>query len=295
MNKKNFLGGPLRLAACCLLLAGTAFASGAYDGPGADEALKKLFEGNTRFVKGAMLHPHSDAGRRNELASGQKPFAAVLTCSDSRVAPEVLFDQGLGDIFVIRVAGNIAGPSEQGSIEYAVEHLNVPLLVVLGHTKCGAVKAACGGGHAGGAVAGILKTIEPAIKSAKARGAGGEGLAPAVEEENVRLTAVNLLRKNAVVREFAKQGKVKVVGALYDIATGEVRLVDYARIMKDEEKARVASVKKMLGKLRDGSMGDQERSALIGALGELMPELKLPPAKAASSSLEYTPPGGSGH
>ncbi len=242
-------------------------------GPTAEEGLARLLEGNQRFVKGAALHPGGTPDRRAELVAGQKPFATVLTCSDSRVPPEILFDQGLGDIFVVRVAGNIAGTSEQGSIEYAAEHLGVPVLMVLGHTSCGAVKAASAGGAAEGALGSVLKGLEPAVRSAKAHGAKGDALAPAVVEENVRLTALNLLRKNKVVRGLVAEGKLKVSAAVYDLASGEVRLLDLEKNIKEERQARVSVVRGLLVKFRDGGLDDVERSKFITGLAELLPEL----------------------
>lgn len=237
------------------------------------EALTRLLEGNQRFVKGEALHPGGTPARRAELVAGQKPFATVLTCSDSRVPPELLFDQGLGDIFVVRVAGNVAGTSEQGSIEYAAEHLGVPVLMVLGHTGCGAVKAASSGAKAEGSLAAVLKDLEPAVRSARAHGAKGEALAPAVVEENVRLTALNLLRKNKVVRGLAAQGKLKVSAAVYDLASGEVRLLDLEKNLKEERQARVSALRGLLVKFKDGGLDDIERARFLAGLTELLPEL----------------------
>lgn len=244
-------------------------------GPGisADEALARLLDGNRRFLKGEAAHPNAGAGRRAELAAGQAPFAAVLTCSDSRVPPELLFDQGLGDIFTVRVAGNIAGSSEQGSIEYAAEHLATPVIMVLGHTSCGAVKATAAGGHVEGHLASVVKGIEPAVKAVKARGARGPELAAEAVEENVRLNALALLRKNPVVRKLAADGKVKVVPAVYDISTGEVRLLDLEPSLKAERKAKVAAVKGLLSKFRTGYLEDAEKAGLLSALADLLPEL----------------------
>ena len=113
-----------------------------------DQALQRLVEGNQRSVAGAWTHPHQSLERRAGLTKGQAPFAVILACADSRVSPEVLFDQGLGDLFVIRVAGNVIDNLGLGSLEYAAEHLHTPLIVVLGHTQCGAVQAAVAGSHA---------------------------------------------------------------------------------------------------------------------------------------------------
>ena len=137
----------LRFALCLAIAAPLAAAGEPAAAISADDALAQLVEGNRRFVSGEVARPHQSAARRAELAKGQAPVAIVLTCSDSRVAPELYFDQGLGDLFVIRNAGNVLDDHVLGSIEYAVEHLHVPLLIVIGHEKCGAVSAAVGGGE----------------------------------------------------------------------------------------------------------------------------------------------------
>ena len=124
---------------------------------GVNQALKKLLEGNERCRSGQAQHPRQDARRRKEITKGQKPFAVIVGCSDSRIPPPMIFDQGLGDLFVIRVAGNIADSVVLGSIEYAVEHLGCKLVVVLGHGKCGAVTAAAEGGKAPGHIEAVLK------------------------------------------------------------------------------------------------------------------------------------------
>lgn len=134
-----------------------------------DEALAKLVAGNTRFVEGKQAQKDVGNTRRTELTKGQQPFAVILSCSDSRVPPEHIFDQGLGDIFVVRVAGNVADSIELGSVEYAAEHLGSPLILVLGHQMCGAVKATVAGGKPEGNIGSIVKKIEPAVKKAKAQ------------------------------------------------------------------------------------------------------------------------------
>lgn len=266
--KNSFL-----IAVLGLCLAAPAFAGETQAGPAPEASLERLLEGNQRFVKGAPQHPGETPERRAELTAGQKPFAAVLTCADSRVPPELLFDQGLGDIFTVRVAGNVADQTEQGSLEYAAEHLGVPLIMVLGHTSCGAVKAAAAGGKAEGYLASVLKDIEPSVKAVKARGVKGDDVAPAVVEENVRQNALALLRKNAVIKKLAAEGKVRVSAAVYDLASGQVRLLDLDQDLKAERKARVAAVRELVRKLRAGALDDSERGRLLAGLGELMPEL----------------------
>lgn len=129
--------------------------------PCAEEALQARREGNRRFATGQAIHPHQDAARREEVRPGQRPFAAILSCSDSRVPPEVIFDWGVGDLFVVRTAGHGVDDVALGSIEYAVEHLGVPLLVVLGHTRCGAVTAALHGDEAPGHIAAVIRPSSP--------------------------------------------------------------------------------------------------------------------------------------
>src|SRR6516165_380132 len=129
--------------------------------PSPEEALKRLKEGNSRFVADMLAERNLGRNRRAELAKGQAPFAIILGCADSRVAPELLFDQGLGDLFVVRVAGNVTDPAILGSIEYAVEHLKAPLIVVVGHEKCGAVDAALSGGELHGNIAKLIKEVQP--------------------------------------------------------------------------------------------------------------------------------------
>ena len=128
------------------LLGGTSQAASGDQG----DALARLLAGNHRYVSGTVAHPNQTAGRRRAVAGSQHPFATILGCADSRVPPEVVFDQGLGDLFVVRVAGNIADPAAVASIEYSAEHLGVGLIVVVGHSRCGAVDAAVKGGEAPG-------------------------------------------------------------------------------------------------------------------------------------------------
>lgn len=237
-----------------------------------DEALARLMQGNQRFVKGAPLHGDDTPARRAELAAGQKPFAAVLACADSRVPPELLFDQGLGDIFTVRVAGNVAGTPEQGSLEYAAEHLGTPMIMVLGHTGCGAIGAAASGTRASGALGALLKQVEPAVKAAKARGAKGDEVARGAVEENVRLNAMALLRGNPVIRKLAAEGKLKVSAAVYDISTGEVRLLDLDKGIKEDRKARAAELRGLMKKWKAGDLADDEKARLMGGIAELLPE-----------------------
>ena len=191
----------------------------------ADEALRRLQDGNGRFVSGQVEHPRADRGRLQDTStSGQHPFAIVISCSDSRVPPEIIFDQGVGDVFVVRVAGNVVGTHEIGSAEYALEHLATQLLVVLGHTGCGAVAAAVSGGEVHGNVASIVEIIRPAVAEAQRTHPKlhGKDLMPAAVEANVWNSAHKLVQLSSVVRDLAHDGKLKIVGGVYDIATGKV-------------------------------------------------------------------------
>src|SRR5262245_28073525 len=145
-----------RMVFMCLILLSVngkvLFGTDAGSGVGPEAALKMLQEGNARFVAGKARHPHEDQGRRNETASGQHPFASILSCSDSRDPVEVTFDEGVGDLFVVRVAGNVADTDEIASLEYGAEHLGTQLIAVLGHTKCGAVTAVVNEDKLGGSL-----------------------------------------------------------------------------------------------------------------------------------------------
>jgi carbonic anhydrase len=190
-----------------------------------DEALKILREGNARFVADAHEHPHLNRERRGQTASqGQKPFAAVLSCSDSRVPVELIFDRGIGDLFVVRVAGNVVGNSELASIEYAVEHLGAPLVVVLGHTKCGAVTAVVKEGLLSGNLRAIARKILPAVQDAKRDNPdlAEEKLVLACVKTNVWKAVADAFDASEALRHEAKSASVKVVAAVYDVQTGEV-------------------------------------------------------------------------
>ena len=191
----------------------------------ADSARSKLIEGNGRFRSDQATHPHQDSARRRETAKGQNPFAIVLTCADSRVPAEVLFDQGVGDIFVVRVAGNVAGVNETASVEYAAEHLNVPLCVVMGHSACGAVKAAVDGAELHDNLGSLMVEIAPAIERTKREHPDlrGAALLSAAIDTNVWYSIETLLRRSQVLRTRVRDGKLRIVGAVYDLASGEVR------------------------------------------------------------------------
>ncbi len=190
-----------------------------------DEALQRLKDGNARFVAGKCTHPRMDAARLVETSEkGQNPFATVITCSDSRVPVEAIFDQGIGDVFVIRVAGNVCHVDEAGSAEYGVDHLGTPLLVVLGHTGCGAVTAVVTGAELHGNIPALVDSIGPAVKKAATLNPhlSGAELVPEAIKANCWQSIEDLLKASPAARELVKAGKLKIVAAIYNIRTGTV-------------------------------------------------------------------------
>jgi carbonic anhydrase len=187
--------------------------------PSAATVLAALKAGNQRHVSAQYMHPHETATYRQGLSSGQHPQASVLTCADSRVAPEIIFDQGLGDLFDVRVAGNVAGNDEIASLEYAAEHLHTPVIVVMGHQKCGAVSAAVEGGEAAGHLSSIITPISSAVEKAKQ-------LQGDVVENSVRINVENVVEElrtsKPILSELVSQGKLTIVGAVYSLDTGKV-------------------------------------------------------------------------
>jgi carbonic anhydrase len=190
-----------------------------------DAAFKMLTEGNNRFVAGRMKHPNLSAVRRQQTTEkGQKPFAVVLACADSRTPVEQIFDQGIGDIFTVRDAGNIATKTDIGSIEYAVDYFETPLVVAMGHSLCGAVEATVQGGEAPPNIRAIVDFIAPALARAKAANPdkSGEALVAEVTKANVWQAMEDIYKNSPMIREKVKDSKVKMVGALYDIKSGKV-------------------------------------------------------------------------
>ena len=211
----------LAFTAASSLVAGEKHAAAKHEDHGVapDAAILKLTSGNNRMVSGKLSHPHENAAWRTEVAKGQHPFAIVVSCSDSRVPPELVFDQGLGDLFVIRVAGNVVDDPGLGSIEYAVEHLGSQLIVVLGHERCGAVKAAVDGGEAPAHIGSLVHAIQPAVE--KTADAKGDRLDAAVRANIHRV--VEQLRSSApILSEAVEKRHIKVVGMYYDLDTGKV-------------------------------------------------------------------------
>lgn len=195
----------------------------------ADEALHLLSAGNERFAAGKPEHPHTGLSRVESTAkNGQAPFAAVLSCADSRVPVETVFDRGVGDLFVVRVAGNVADSGTLASIEYAAEHLHTPLVVVMGHTQCGAVKAAVDDAKLDGSLPALIDLIRPAVSEVRKRnpGASEKELFNDAIKQNVRQQIADCVEKSPIVRRLVRSGKVKIVGALYKIETAQVEWLD---------------------------------------------------------------------
>ncbi|MBW3584813.1 MAG: carbonic anhydrase [Cyanobacteria bacterium 0813] len=186
-----------------------------------DAALQKLMDGNKRFVDRKRDNPNQDFGRITEIAQSQKPFAAILGCADSRVPSEFVFDQGFGDLFVCRVAGNVATPEEIGSLEFGTLVLGAKVLMVVGHERCGAVKAAIEGGELPGQIGSLTKAIKPAVESSKNQ--PGDKVENAVKG-NVILQAKRL-KESPVISQLIQEGKLIVTGGYYDLDTGAVTMV----------------------------------------------------------------------
>lgn len=189
------------------------------------QALAMLKDGNERFVAGRSLHRDWPA-QVKKTAGGQHPIAAVLGCMDSRASNEIVFDQGIGDIFSMRVAGNVQNDDVLGSLEYATAKAGAKAVVVLGHTKCGAVHGACADVHLGH-LDGLLDKIQPAVKKvASQKGAAGVSFEDRVAAENVKQVVAQLRAKSAILRSLERQGSITIIGALYDLETGRVQFFD---------------------------------------------------------------------
>ncbi len=184
-----------------------------------DAALRRLMNGNERFLEQKGEHPDQSMARMKEVAQAQHPFAALLSCADSRVPPEILFDQGIGDLFDIRIAGNIVTPEVLGSLEYAVDILGTPLIMVLGHERCGAVTAAVQGKVLSGYIGSFVKAIKPGIS--KTTGESDDLVDKAVVA-NVQYQIEKLKLNSTLLSQRLLDGKLKIVGGRYDLDTGEV-------------------------------------------------------------------------
>lgn len=227
LSRREWIGAG---AAAILTGAASQFASAEATSASAEnvpanalEALARLQQGNQRFVSGKPRYPHTELKWRREIEQVQKPIATILSCSDSRVPPELLFDQGFGDLFVIRVAGHVIDPSTLGSLQYALVHLHTPLFLVLGHERCGAVTAAVqaltGGHQEPKSIQALVDLVEPGIKHLDLNGDRDRVISQAVVA-NVRWTIQQL-------GDLCKdQAQAKVVGAVYELDKGEVRLME---------------------------------------------------------------------
>lgn len=187
-----------------------------------DEALKLLQEGNDRFVENKRKNPNQDVARLVEVAESQAPFAAILGCADSRVPAEIIFDQGLGDLFVCRIAGNIASSEEIGSLEFGTMILGAKVLMVIGHSRCGAVKAAIEGGRFPGQIGSLISSLQVGVEEAET--ASGENKLETAIKANVN-HQVKILNQSTIIGELVDKGQLKVVGAYYDLDNGTVTLL----------------------------------------------------------------------
>lgn len=237
----------IRITAACVLLVSTILFGYAFaarqvaNKPSPDEVIEMLKDGNKRFYEGKSEHPHIDserliqAGKENQ---GDHAYATVITCSDSRVPVELIFDAGVMDIFVIRVAGNVCDTDEIGSIEYGLAHVNTPVLVILGHTQCGAVTAVTqtlyGKGHAlERNIPSLVDNIIPAVKRAmeKHKNAHEDKIIPHAIEENVWQGITDLFMESPASRNLVREGKCKVVGAIYNVGTGKIEWLPESKAM----------------------------------------------------------------
>lgn len=187
-----------------------------------DEALQKLIEGNRRHLSGEFTITQRLAERRQQVAKAQHPFAAILGCSDSRLPPEIVFDHSLGDLFVVRVAGNIVDMNGLASLEFAATQFGTPLIMVLGHARCGAVAAALAEAKVPGHIVSLVDAIKPAV--AMSKGQPGDPLDNAIRA-NIRRTVEDLRTSQPILGDLVKAGTLKVVGALYSLDTGKVEIV----------------------------------------------------------------------
>lgn len=183
------------------------------------DALERLQEGNLRYIEGTLIHPDRSAERRIETASQQTPFAAIVGCADSRVSPEIIFDQGIGDLFVVRVAGNVIGPIEMDSVEYAVEYLGASLVLTMGHSNCGAVKAVLDDTTED--IEAVAEKIQPAIRKLSKKG-------PYALENAIKANAQYVakeLEKSLVLKKYIDQNTLKILPAYYNFDNGKVEIL----------------------------------------------------------------------
>ena len=186
----------------------------------AGKGLTRLMEGNDRYVKDLLEHPNRTSERREAVSAKQEPFAVIVGCADSRVAPEILFDQGVGDLFVVRVAGNVVGPLELESIEYAAAHLHSSIVLVMGHESCGAVDAVTQGQTKD--IAMIAKLIKPAVQEVKKENPK-DFLNACVKRNAVRMKGI--LLQSSILQKLIKEDKIEIHAAYYDLQTGSVEIL----------------------------------------------------------------------
>jgi len=197
-------------------------------------AWERLLHGNERFVAGTPEHPGQDAAQRSQLSGGQEPYAMIFGCSDSRVAAEIIFDQGLGDLFVVRTAGHVVDSAVLGSCEFGVSTLRIPLVVVLGHDRCGAVASTVTAlGQTGmprGFVRDIVERVSPSVVAARREAHPEPPTVEEIEREHVRQTVALLLERSTVLDTAVRVGQCAVIGATYELEQGRVRAVTPAGV-----------------------------------------------------------------
>ena len=187
----------------------------------AGDPLARLMAGNARFAEG-QRRPANYRKERAELTKGQQPYAIVLSCSDSRVPPEMVFDESLGRLFVVRVAGNVVDAATLGSIEYAAEHLHAKLLYVLGHESCGAVKATVDGGHFSPGIESIVEKIKPAVAAARRDHPNTKDILPFAVQENVAIQIKSVVDQSDILRDMVEKKELRIAGGVYRLASGRV-------------------------------------------------------------------------
>lgn len=197
-------------------------------------SLAMLKEGNARFIADKPSHPNAGAPTRTETATaGQEPLVTILSCSDSRVPVELIFDRGIGELFTVRIAGNVADTDEIATIEYGVGHLRTPLLIVLGHTRCGAVTAVVKGAEVHGLLPQLVDNIQPAVQRAKENGGDEKTVLANAIRENVWQSISDVLRRSSVIREAVEKGQLNIVGSVYDLDSGKVEWLGELPTQKD--------------------------------------------------------------
>lgn len=278
-------------------------------------AQRLLAEGNERFVSGKSIHPNTDVFRVADTGEhGQHPFAVVVGCADSRAAVERIFDRGMGDLFVVRTAGNVVDASQTGSVEYACEHLGSQLVVAMGHTKCGAVTAAVKGVDGGKNINAFLDNITPCVKSVKASHPelAGDELVDAVVRENAFETIEDMLKGSTMLRGMVQSGQVKMVAAVYDVQTGKVEWLGQhpalAGLLKDTGDEAVAQGEGAHGPAAsEPAANAQEKTTAVADKPEKPAQEKAPaarpvavkppsaPSKPSSAPKHDPEPGGTEH